>query len=531
MRGEQAGVAILDAHGLSAHERAGLGAQYEQWLAAGFAQAAYMARDIAAYGCVMPETKTRVNNERKGLAIEKLGKPFTTTFNYELSPMGLVAEDGERFVSIFARGRDQAAADAAQDRRLMFRLDRHNADVAHAEYLEAIARDPRVPEGTTVIINSPSPDHRELGVPRELLENFHYRPGVGMAMQWIAVKTATGIKLQTNNLFHAEPHQLAEATSAVSGRPVDLCDRESMPWQRTTFLGEPGKDIAEELRLAFDTACLRDTGEVTFHGLPRSEQAEQNATHLVETDEFEHELLISDQLLEQVARSLVSGELHVDKCLVEKILEMKDSHGRSELSGERRAVVERILANQNPQEGDLETTLWVVQQTIDAMLWATLRSLADGERIEIVTDSRAASYDGISRVETHRQSGAVEFGCPGDGRAAEQKGLFDVSADQLASAFMRKTFITNCPMCDEKGVMATQESGAITCHECGACVDICTGEVLQKARKKERATKAAGRAATKTISSPIDWLFDQFAEHKRKRVMRERTQRQRADVA
>lgn len=521
MRGEQAAeVAPYAADALSPSERAHMGAQYEAWLQAGFAQAAYKARDIMQYGAVQPETRRRVHNEHKGLAIEKLGEPFITRFHYRLDRGHLVAEDGERFIDIFTRGYEQAIADEQNDSRLSFRTKRHQADVSHAQYLQALASDPAMPEGTTVIIDSPSPDSGELGVPGELLEGYNYRPAEQMAMKWIATKTTTGITLQTVNFFHADPQTLAEATSVVSGRPVEISDREAMPWQRTIFAPEPGADIAEQLRIAFDNIKLRDTGRITIHGLEAHEQAGQNIADLVETAAFTQALAATDYIGDQIAASLISQQCEVDYEYLHKILAMKKADGSYELAGDdRRAVMRAINSTCYPQD-TLYTVLRIARQAADASLWSHLRGLVDGETTWLDSDVRSVAHQGISSVESHRQQGVQEFGCQGEGSTAKrQTSIFDMSADQLISAFLRQTFVTNCPLCDEKSVVATKENGTITCGECGGSVEVCTGEVLKKARKKQKTTKAAGWLG---MHSPdlIDWFLQQWQTQKQRKQRR-----------
>lgn len=518
MSGEQAGVAPLTACTMPVAERVQMGEQYEQWLAFGFSQAAYKARDIAVYGRVLSETQQRVCNERKGLALEKLGEPFVTTFEYTLTPAGLAAEDGELFSTIFTRGHEQALLDASEDHRLAFRAKRSQADVGNSEFINALARNPDIPVGTTVVIDSPSPDPSELALPVELLEEYHYRPEIQMAMRWVATKTQDGILLQTINVFHAEPHELAESLSTVARQPVALKPAEDMPWQRTMFVPDEGVDVARELVCSFDAIKLRDSGVHTTHGLELHEQAGVNAVELVEGDTFSKALDASDLVIDQIATSLASQQLMVERTYLEEILRMQRADGSYELTGGEREKVLLVLNSKDYSPNDLHTALRVAQQVADASLWSTLRRLIDGEVVEISSDVQEAACQGVSSVESHRQQGSVEYGCQGEGRSRrDQKSLFDMSPEELASAFMRKTFITNCPMCDEKSVWATQENGAITCHSCKACVDVCTGEVLRKAQLKEKIKAAAGKVAARTVGV-VDWIIESFSEYKAKRM-------------
>ncbi|MCA9309510.1 hypothetical protein KC973_03965 [Candidatus Saccharibacteria bacterium] len=518
MRAERAGVTSLTAHDMTALERVQMGGHYEQWLASGFSQAAYKARDITEYGSVLPETQRRVRNERKGLALEKLGEPFVTKFEYTLTPAGLAAEDGELFSTIFIRGHEQALLDASQDHRLAFRAKRSRADVVNSQYINALARDPSVPVGTTVVIDSPSPDHNDLNLPIELLEEYHYRPKMQMAMRWVATKTQDGIQLQTINVFHAEPHELAESLSVVARQPVALKATEDMPWQRTVFTPDQGVDVAQELVGNFDAIKLRDLGAHTSHGLELDERAGANAVELVEGDTFSRALDASDFVIDQIAASLATKQLMVERAYLEEILSMEGADGSYELQGSEREKVLRVLGSDDYSLDDLHTALRVAQQVADASLWSTLRRIVDGEAVEVSSDVQEAAHQGVSSVESHRQQGSVEYGCQGEGTSKQaQKSIFDMSSDELASAFMRTIFITNCPLCDEKGVTATKENGTITCGDCGGCVDVCTGEVLRKASKKQKAAAQSGKAVAKTMMSPVDWLFNEFAEYGKKR--------------
>lgn len=495
-----------------------LSMSYEYWLASGFSQAAYMARDILQHGGVTPETRQRVRNERKGIAIEKLGKPFITSFEYDNNDGCLKAEDGEMFVKIFTRGYDKAAEDVQGDPRLNFLVERFETDIDHAIFLQDLASDLNVPIGTTVVINSPSPSPEDIGVPAEILEDFNYRPREGLAMVWVVTKTANGIRLQTCSLFNAEPEHLAEATSIVSGQPVAILDREVMPSQRTVFLPDANVDIAEQLRTSFDDIHWRENGMQTFHGLQPDQYQREDVTYLVETAEFVQALSASELIIERVAQSLVSGEFLVEHKYMRQLLSIKKSDGSYELEGDLRDSVLRVINMTQAKEQDFYPALYVARQGADAIIWATLRNLYDRKAVKITADISEAVQIGVSSVEAHRQLGTPEYGCPGDGSSkSNQQSIFNMSTDQLVSAFMRKTFITNCPLCEEKNVTATQENGTITCGSCSACVEICTGTVIQKSRKQAKAKKMSGKLATKNVGV-IDWFVAQLiSENKRQK--------------
>ncbi|MCB9822915.1 hypothetical protein H6800_01415 [Candidatus Nomurabacteria bacterium] len=489
---------------------------YEDWLVSGFGQAAYMARDIQMYGFVTTETRQRVRNERKGIAIEKLGEPFITAFEYDNIDGCLKAEDGEMFVKIFTRGFDKAAKHVQDDPRLNFLLERFGTDINHAVFLQDLASDLNVPIGTTVVINSPNPSPEDIGVPAEILEDYNYRPREGLAMVWVATKTAKGIRLQTCSLFNAEPEHLAEATSIVSGRPVAILDREVMPSQRTVFLPDANVDIAEQLRTSFDEIHWRETGMQTFHGLQPDQYPREDVTYLVETTEFGQALSASESIIERVAESLVSGEFLVDHKYMRQLLSIKKSDGSYELEGDMRDSVLRVINMAQIKEQDFYPALYVARQGADAIIWSTLRNLYDRKSVKITADISEAVDIGVSGVEEHRQQGTEEYGCPGDGPSnSRQQSIFEMSADQLASAFMRKVFTTNCPLCQEKNVTATQENGTITCGSCSGCVEICTGAVISKSRKQAKIKREFGKLATKNVGI-IDWFVTQLiSENKR----------------
>lgn len=489
---------------------------YEYWLISRFSQAAYMARDIQMYGFVMAETRQRVRNERKGIAIEKLGEPFITSFEYNNVDGCLRAEDGEMFVEIFTRGYEKAVKDVQYDPRLKFLLERFETDIDHAVFLQDLSSDLNVPIGTTVIINSPSPSPEDIGVPAEILEDYNYRPHEGLAMQWVATKTASGIRLQTCSLFNAEPEHLAEATSVVSGQPVSVLNREAMPSQRTVFLPSVNMDVAQQLRTSFDDIQWRETGMQTFHGLLPDQYPREDVTYLVETDEFNQALSASESIIERVADSLLTGEFLVDREYMIQLLAIKKADGSYELEGDYRKSVMRVLNTTNPSEFDFCSALHLAKQGADAMLWATLRNLYDGKIVKNAGSLSEALQIGVSSVEAHRLQGTDEYGCPGDGPSkSNQQSIFDMTADQLASAFMRKVFTTNCPLCQEKNVTATQENGTITCGSCNGCVEICTGSVIQKSRKQVKAKNLSGKLATENVGI-VDWFQKMWVEGNKK---------------
>lgn len=500
------------------YEQGFVRARYEQWLQSGFAQAAYMARDISQYGSVRPETRLRVRNERKGMAIEKLGEPYVTCFDYNIVEGELQAEDGELFTEIFTRGHERALRDFGNDSRLGFLVNRHEADVHNAMFLQEIASDISYPVGTAVIINSPSPSPTELRLPVDLLEAYNYRPNEQLAMQWVAVKTDKGIRLQTLSLFNAGVEQLAEATSIVSGMPVEVSNRETMPWQRTVFMTGGDSDVARQLQSAFDSIMYREEGRRTFHGLEPDKHASKNASALVETAGFSQTLDASELIIEQVSSSLVLGDFCVDRNFMAQLLAIQKADGSYELEGSDRSAVMRVLNIAHPNYYDVQSALRVAQKAADAILWAQLRSLYDGKDIQIYSNTQDAVYAGVASVETHRKQGSSEYDCPGAGpEKSDQKSIFYMSADQLASAFMRKVFTTNCPLCQEKNVTATQENGTITCGSCNGCVEICTGAVIQKSRKQAKIKRESGKLATKNIGV-IDWFVAQLiSENKRQK--------------
>lgn len=477
----------------------GVSESYEYWLACGFSQAAYMARDFLRHGFVLSETRKRVRNEQKGMAIEKLGEPYITSFEYNNVDGCLRAEDGEMFVPIFTRGYDKASEYVEDDPRLAFLLKRHEADIDHAMFLQELASDPGAPIGTTVVINSPSPSPSELGIPIEILEDYNYRPNEKLAMQWVATKTLKGIRLQTSSLFNAEPQQLAEATSMVSGQPVWVSDRESMPGQRTVFIPGLGVDVAHQLQMEFDNIQLRETGKQTFHGLEPDNHAGEDVTWLVETNEFKQALSASQSIIERVAESLVTGEFLVDREYMKQLLAIKKSDGIYELDGDYRNSVEIIINSSRPSDLDFYPALQAAKKGADAIIWATLRNLYDGKKVKNAIDVSEAIQIGVSNVEEHRQQGTEEYGCPGGASGSRQKSIFDTTADQLASAFMRRIFITNCPLCEEKNVTATQENGTITCGSCSGCVEVCTGAVISKSRKQAKVQRESGKLAAKSF--------------------------------
>ncbi len=491
--------------------------QYEDWLKSGFGQAAYIARDIHMHGFVMAETRQRVRNERKGIAIEKLGEPYITSFEYKNIDGCLRAEDGEMFVEIFTRGYDKAAKDVQDDTRLSFLLERFETDIDHAVFLQDLSSDINVPVGTTVVMNSPSPSPEDTGVPAETLEDYNYRPHEGLAMQWIATKTANGIRLQTCSLFNAEPEHLAEATSIVAGQPVAILDREAMPKQRTVFLPDANADVAQQLRTSFDDILWRETGMQTFHGLQPDQYPREDVTFLVETAEFGQALSASESIIESVAESLISGEFLIDHKYMRQLLSIKKSDGSYELEGDQRdSVMRAINSKSKPKDKDFYPALNVARQGADAIIWATLRNLYDRKSVKITADISEAVEIGVSGVEEHRQQGTNEYGCPGDGPGnSNQKSIFEMSSDQLASAFMRRTFITNCPLCEEKNVTATQENGTLTCGSCSGCVEVCTGAVIQKSRKQNKIKRATGRLVTKS-ASVVDWFCSQWGDGRKK---------------
>jgi len=290
-----------------------------------------------------------------------------------------------------------------------------------------------------------------------------------------------------------------------------------MPWHRTVFLPDPGVNVARQLQVVFDNMSIRDTGRQTFHGLELYEQAGEDITILVETPEFTQALDASEAIIEQIAESLVNGTFNVDEVYMQQILTMQGIDGSFELRGSDRDSVMRVLNTTRPTQSDIQVALHVAKQAADAIVWARLRNLTDGEAVEIARSIPEAVHAGITSVEIHRQQGTSEYGCPGDGPSnTRQNSIFDMSSEQLASTFMRKIFTTNCPLCQEKNVTATQESGTITCGTCKGCVDVCTGEVIQKSRKRAKVKESVGKLTAQSVGI-LDWIFGQWAKSNNKR--------------
>ena len=98
------------------------------------------------------------------------------------------------------------------------------------------------------------------------------------------------------------------------------------------------------------------------------------------------------------------------------------------------------------------------------------------------------------------------MGCPGGGGNIESaKGLFELSTNGLLSEIFSGTKVikTNCPMCNEKDIKAEIKHGKITCKNCDACVEICTGKTVRRSKKTK---KAATSIAKKTIKTTLKFF-------------------------
>lgn len=464
-------------------------AKYEKYLRSGFGQTGYLVRDMLLHGTVMPETDLRVDNELDGLAIEKLGKPFVKEFNYQRTAQGLVAEDGELLIDIIHRGTEVAIQDAQKDPRLAFRAKRHEADDDHAQYLESLVLNPEKPVGTTVIISSPCPSGDELGIPTEVLEDHHYQPDLDMAMHWIATKTIDGIKLQTVNLFRADPEVLQQALATLLARPIPVRSREDMVLTRYEFLPDPEVNIVAQLQTSFDSIVSAKLNEPTFHGLTATEHPEYTQSGaLVNNEQFIRSRVGAREMLKNVASSLAHESCYVPQDYMQSILRLRRPNGAFELEGDRRTALLAVLKGDANNE-QFECAMQSVHQATCAGLWATLRTLYDGGQLEQSSFSSADSaMDSLGQLQFHRNAGSQENGCPGGGNNS-QESIFEMNPEKLLSIFFVEKFRTNCPLCDEKNVEATKTNGTITCGECSGSVEICTGEVIKKSQKKKKIKK------------------------------------------
>ncbi|HMS30931.1 MAG TPA: hypothetical protein PJ984_00865 [Candidatus Saccharibacteria bacterium] len=487
-----------------------IGRIHEELLKSEFAQIAHQTRDIMLYGEVQPETYQRVTNELVGMALEKLGKPFVTNYDYALIGGRIVAEDGESFVSLNQRGLDEATRMSDKNYQLEFLRERRRADLLFAQSLERMALDPSQPVGSCVVVASACPDARELGVSQKLLVDNFYQPEIDQAVVWVATKTASGINLQTVNLFHASPELLATSLAYATNSLVPVDQREQTPWRhiKTDNNGE----FVSNLLATYDSLATQSRGEPTFHGLVKGELPDfVRSEQFIEDKQFQKTLLATHERFAEIARSLADGKSHVPIQYIDAILELRTQDGTFELFGDKREAL-LALRNGTVDYEKFRTSLMVVKRAAEAGLWAELARVyhGDGRQAEhaatVGSDSVGSSIQSLKEVSEQRSYGRSELGCPGGGGNIESaKGLFELSTNGLLSEIFSGTKVikTNCPMCNEKDIKAEIKHGKITCKNCDACVEICTGKTVRRSKKTK---KAATSIAKKTIKTTLKFF-------------------------
>lgn len=464
-------------------------------------QTLYLLKSLESSDEISHAATIRAGNELFGIALEKLGAPFTTEFSYEDTDNGLAAEDDQLHSEVVRAGYNHAQKNAAIDPAFSFTVRRAESDIELAAYFQ------RMPEGTTAVLASPCPDPLEVGASPEILEKLHYRPKVDQAMIWIGTRTAQGLDLRTVNLFHATPEKLARTLSEATGVVVDCLSREAMTENIIRLGGrEDGKAIASQIIETFDAISTYECGERTTHGLKADEliaEHSDEAQTFIDHPDFLKMHQSSLLLIEQVAQSFYDEQLRVPSQYLQSLLEMKKSNGTYELEGQRRTAVQNVFnRGVSVSDEDFIITMQAVYTGACASLWATMAQLyvngVDTNSAPARTnlcDSGGSHHDismqGLKNIEQARVDGHVEHGCPGGGSANSQnESIFSMNEASLAETFLGKKVIkTNCPKCETKNVTAVMEKGTITCNTCKACVEVCSGKTLRPPNIKHRAKK------------------------------------------
>ncbi len=425
--------------------RVGLNRKVEQWRREGFAQIAYMAADYLEFGSVQPGTEVRVANERAGKALEALGEPFISEFNYDLVDGEPVAEDGEQLVAMYERSHQQSIEEAKQNPQLAFREKRFGFDVVNIKLIKAMVNDPLVPEGTTMLIPSACPSATELGIPQSLLEDLNYRPEFDQAMVWCAKKTKNGISFKTLNLFNATPDLLQATASAVSGIQLPRLGREELHTQQI-MIGPEVENVATVFRDTFDSILSTQTGFTTHHGL-NAEHKNKSSETLMTHPHFIAVQESTTEVLAQAAQTLVTKNMMVDKGYLQAMLSMKKPNGEFELQGIRRRTATKALNGSKLSEHEIKNVVSSVDIASSSALWATMAKLYYGtmEKVEdyVYTQKQlvnpaalaAQSLDVIYEV---RSEGKIEGGCPGGIAKEFEKSLFDMSEDERLNTLVKK---------------------------------------------------------------------------------------------
>jgi hypothetical protein len=145
-----------------------------------------------------------------------------------------------------------------------------------------------------------------------------------------------------------------------------------------------------------------------------------------------------------------------------------------------------------------------------------LESRLDGPQLHRAKED--ARYNLAAALDDRRKGRTVTSIADSGAHAREEGRNYDgdcstgsntaTSVESQANSLGFKTkeeFVTNCPLCGEKGVKATRAGGTITCGSCGDGVDICTGEVIKgrksKKIRKQLADKAMRLSAQQSTSN------------------------------
>lgn len=486
-------------------------AQIEKWRREGFGQIAYMAADYLVFGVVQPDTKKRVANERAGKALEALGEPFISEYNYKVLDGEVVAEDGEPLVAMFEKSHQQAIEKAIQDPQLAFREKRYGFDVINARLIKDMANDPRIPVGTTMLISSACPSAAELGVPESLLKGYNYRPESDQAMVWCVKKTHAGISFKTLNLFNATPDLLQEAAGVVSGKQLPKLGREELHTQQI-MIGPEVEDVATEFRNQFDVIFGRRVGFETYHGLNASRKNKSSETIMTHPDFVA--LQESDtSVLSQAAETLATKNMLIDKSYLRAMLGMQTPGGEFELQGARRNNVFKALDGAALNDAELEDVVSSVDIASSSTLWAVMAKLyyqtAPEDKAEVTmwqphgVNPAALAAQSIGVVKEVRSEGKIEGGCPGSATKEFEKSIFDMSEDERLDTLTKKeSWVWKKGVCRVEGCFTrpgkTDVGPCDVCKSCQKHFD--SGKDPVKIYRMFTTAKQLGTRATTTMS-------------------------------
>jgi uncharacterized Zn finger protein (UPF0148 family) len=266
-------------------------------------------------------------------------------------------------------------------------------------------------------------------------------------------------------------------------------------------------------------------GEPTFHGLAKGELPDfVRSEQFIEDKQFQKILVATHERFTEIARSLVDGRSHVPIPYIDAILDLRSLDGDFELSGDKRESV-LTLRNGTADNEKFSKSLLVVKRAAEAGLWAELARVYHGEdgkeerATTIVGDSVSSSIRSLKEVSEQRSNGRSELGCPGGGGNKEStKSLFEISASGLLGEIFSGTKVikTNCPMCNEKDIKAVIKQGKITCTNCDACVEICTGRTLRRSKKIKKTSSSIIKKTLKPVTKIFSFKRQQkITKHER----------------